>query len=307
MIKVVAPAQRHPTNRATLAEFQRYWAESHGPLYANTKRLRRYVQHLTLPEAYGIDPAPTYDGVSMFWFDDYDPFNLANETDETVRALQEEVGKDDRQLFDRLDTWPRHNKSASVIAEERVIVEGETTPEMVKAIFVATKLPGLKLSEFFERWQHHHGPLAAQVPGVRRYVQNHAVPAAYAGGRQSHDGWSELWFDDLAALHGAVASAAWQVLREDGATLFARPIGVGVARERIQKDLDWTYHDWGVGALDEAAVHQRLVEGGFSELAADPGAPSKIKAAAEGRTLAVWSAEHLVTIDESRIDARPQR
>ena len=68
MIKVLAPAQHHPTNR-TLAEFHNYWGESHGPLYANTKNLRRYVQHLTLPDAYGIDPAPTFDGVSMFWFD----------------------------------------------------------------------------------------------------------------------------------------------------------------------------------------------------------------------------------------------
>ncbi len=72
MIKVLAPAQRHPSNRATLAEFHQYWAETHGPLYANTKRLRRYVQHLTLPESYGFDPAPSFDGVSMFWFDDDD-------------------------------------------------------------------------------------------------------------------------------------------------------------------------------------------------------------------------------------------
>ena len=63
MIKVLAPAQMHP-GRRSLAEFHNYWAESHGPLFANTKYLRRYVQHLTLPEAYGGDPDPTFDGVS---------------------------------------------------------------------------------------------------------------------------------------------------------------------------------------------------------------------------------------------------
>jgi hypothetical protein len=74
MIKSIAPAQRHPTNRLTLAEFHHYWAESHGPLFANTKGLHRYVQHLSLPNAFGCYPEPTYDGVSMFWTDDdFDP------------------------------------------------------------------------------------------------------------------------------------------------------------------------------------------------------------------------------------------
>ena len=47
-----------------------------------------------------------------------------------------------------------------------------------------------------------------------------------------------MWFDDLAALHKAVKSPEWRALAEDGATLFATPMGIGVARERIQKDFD---------------------------------------------------------------------
>src|SRR5580704_14606687 len=69
MIKVVAPALRNPGTR-TLEEFHRYWRETHGPLFANTANLRRYVQHLTLPEAYDGVPKPTFDGVSMFWYDE---------------------------------------------------------------------------------------------------------------------------------------------------------------------------------------------------------------------------------------------
>jgi uncharacterized protein (TIGR02118 family) len=333
VIKVVAPAQRHPTNRS-LADFHAYWGESHGPLFANTKSLRRYVQHLTLPEAYGVDPAPTYDGVSMFWYDEYEPFDVATEDPELrslldavlgvssappddapdfadlppdVTALLHEVLKDDCQLFDRSTSWPMHEKRASVWARERIVVDGQTTPAMVKAIFIASKLPGLTLDEFFDRWLHHHGALAARVPGVRRYVQNHALPEAYAGRRQTHDGWSELWFDDLAALHEAARTGEWQAVREDGATLFAQPIGVGIARERIQKDLDWTYNDWGVPALREDDVRERLADDGYSELASDPDAPRKIKTAASRQALAVWTREHLVTIDDSRIDARPER
>ncbi len=332
MIKVIAPAQHHPGNR-DLAAFHNYWGESHGPLFANTRNLRRYVQHLTLPEAYGADPKPTFDGVSMFWFDslasqevrtdDADVLDLLQTVldvsierdgslpqgasdDPEVIALLRAVLQDDAQLFDRSTSWPMHHKSAYVAAEERVVVDGPAEPGMVKAIFIASKAPGLTLDRFFDHWRNHHGALAAKVPDLRRYVQNHAIPEAYAGRGQTHDGWSELWFDDLAALQGAVASAEWQAVREDSANLFTQPIGVGVGKERVQKDFDWTYNDWGVGSLSEADVRARLAEDGYRTLAADPDAPGKILSAAAAQGLAVWTGEHIVTIDGSGIDARPE-
>ena len=72
MIRVIAPALRHPFHR-TLLDFHRYWAEVHGPLCARMTGVRRYAQLHTLPEAYGDAPAPSYDGASMFWFDDIGP------------------------------------------------------------------------------------------------------------------------------------------------------------------------------------------------------------------------------------------
>jgi uncharacterized protein (TIGR02118 family) len=333
MIKVIAPALRHPTNRA-LPEFHRYWGESHGPLFANTRELRGYVQHLTLPEAYDGDPQPTFDGVSMFWYDTLEAQDVPSD-DPELRALLEplygvpgggagpveqeadprdvglllQVLRDDAQLFDRSGDWPMHHKRATVAATERVIVDGPAEPDMVKAIFIASKLPGLTHVEFFDHWQHVHGPLIARAPGVRRYVQNHAVPEAYASGVQTHDGWSEVWFDDLASLRAARASAEWAAAAEDGATLFAEPMGVGIARERIQKDPrgGWTYDDWGVLELSEDAIRDRLADEGYATLAADPAAPRAIRAAAESQALAVWTPEHLVTFDDSMIDARPGR
>src|SRR3954471_1172817 len=69
VIKRISAANRHPTNRS-LEEFQHYWTERHGPFFSHTPNVRRYVQHVTLIEAYGATPAPTHDGVSMFWYDD---------------------------------------------------------------------------------------------------------------------------------------------------------------------------------------------------------------------------------------------
>jgi uncharacterized protein (TIGR02118 family) len=329
VIKVLAPALRHPDNRR-LPEFHNYWGETHGPLFCNTKNVRRYVQHLTLPEAYGGDPKPTFDGVSMFWYDDYEGRRMSSsdpelrglledvlgievgdrdlgEGDPQVAALLLAVLKDDAQLFDRSTSWPMHHKTAAVAAEEHVIVDGETTPEMVKAIFIYSKLPGLTLHRFLDRWENHLGPLVSGIPGLRRYVQNHALPDAYVTGGQTHDGWGEVWFDDLESLQRAWASDEWQAVRDEADTLFADPVGVGIARERIQKDLDWSYNDWGAPAMTEDEIRERLAAQGYATLAADADAPRKIKAAAEAQALAVWTHEHLVTIDDSRIDERPER
>ena len=71
----------------------------------------------------------------------------------------------------------------------------------IKSIEFVTRRSDLSVDLFQCHWRDVHGPLAAQAPGLRRYVQNHVVPEAYAVHRPTHDGYSELWFDDLAALN----------------------------------------------------------------------------------------------------------
>ncbi len=305
MIKVVSPANLHP-GRRSLAEFHHYWGESHGPLFANTKTLKRYVQHLTLPETLNTGQAPisTFDGCSIFTYEDLDTLRNPSSDPEAV-ALRTAVGADDRQLFDRLPGWPLHRKRASVIAEEKIVVDGKTTPSMVKAIYVASRMPGLNHDDFFRHWYEVHGQLAAKVPGVRRYVQNHAIREAITIRGMTHDGWSELWFDDLESLRRAVASPEWKALSEDGQDLFARPMGVIVARERIQKWEGRPLNDFGAPGLSENEIRERLQREGYLALAVDPKAPGQIKDAVAAGCLAVWTDEHLVTIDASHIDARP--
>ena len=129
--------------------------------------------------------------------------------------------KDDAQLFDRSTSWPMHHKRASVVAEERVIVDGADEPEMVKAIFIASKLPGLTLGEFFDHWQNHHGPLAARVPGLRRYVQNHAIPRHTPARTRRTTAGRSCGSTISRRCSAAVELAGVARAREDGATLFA--------------------------------------------------------------------------------------
>jgi hypothetical protein len=107
-------------------------------------------------------------------------------------TLSETVRADARQLFDRADDWPLDHRRTHVVAEEKIVPDGPTTPSMVKVISAAARRPGLSLEQFSRHYFEDHGPLGARVPGVRRYVQNHAVPEAYSFRGLTHDCFTEL-------------------------------------------------------------------------------------------------------------------
>jgi uncharacterized protein (TIGR02118 family) len=259
VIKSISGAIPHPSNR-NLEDFHSYWAQWHGRLVAKAPWSRRYVQHHNLPEAFALELKPTHE-VAISSYDDLDvlrnppPSPLLGDV---IRAdhdkdlydwfvathrygpadsitLREAMAADDRQLFDREPGWPLHAKRTAVLATERVIVEGPTTTEMVKMVLTLARLPGLSLAEFSEHWLNIHGALVAELPGLRRYVQNHAIPEAYAFRDMTHDGFAELWFDDFASLQRALESFAWQAVREDGTTLLVRPASVNISRELVMK------------------------------------------------------------------------
>ena len=53
----------------------------------------------------------------------------------------------------------------------------------------------------------------------------------------THDGFSEMWFDDLAALHGAAQTPEWEAVQADASTLYADPVGLVIAQEGIRKEV----------------------------------------------------------------------
>ena len=98
-------------------------------------------------------------------------------------------------------------------------------------------------------------------------------------------------------------------MEEDDATLFGEPVGLVIARERIQKEIDVPLATKDALTMTEEEVLNRLKEQGYKTLAADAGAPRRIKEAASKGELMVWTAEHLLVIDGGHIeiDARPER
>ena len=87
---------------------------------------------------------------------------------------------------------------------------------MVKIIYCITRKAGMSVEEFQRYWWETHGPIAARIPGVRRYVQCHTLPGLYRGENPpAYDGAAELWFDDMGALQRAIASPELRAARED--------------------------------------------------------------------------------------------
>jgi hypothetical protein len=176
-----------------------------------------------LAEARDASPHPTHDGASIGWFDSFE-------------AMRETFAQPRNPPWSTSLFQPQMDVA---IATEQVVIDGATRPEMVKAIFIAARHPSLAVEEFQERWRGAFSEMWTHVPGLQRYVQNHAVTEAY--GRPydpnrsdrfaTHDGWAELWFDDLPSLRHGLTTPAGLAAREEAAGLFAAPLTVVIARE----------------------------------------------------------------------------
>ncbi len=76
-----------------------------------------------------------------------------------------------------------------------------------------------------------------KVPGIGRYLQNHVIEPDPAR-RPVFDGFSECWFEDVAAYDTMNAAPEWDEMNEDAVALF---------------DRDWIVGGWSA-ALEEHVV-----------------------------------------------------
>ena len=66
-------------------------------------------------------------------------------------------------------------------------------------MFLAYRRADMDAQEFRRYWRDIHGPIAAKIPGLRKYVQNHATVAP-DGITPPCDGVAEMWFEDAASF-----------------------------------------------------------------------------------------------------------
>jgi uncharacterized protein (TIGR02118 family) len=85
---------------------------------------------------------------------------------------------------------------------------------MIQEIVLLRRRPGMDRDEFLRHWREIHGPLAAKLPGLRKYVQAHVIPDP-SQADPAYDGIAELWFDSPEAFPAAIASPEGQAARAD--------------------------------------------------------------------------------------------
>ena len=164
MIKLFAFARRLPA--LSPDEFHHHWAEVHARHIAETPEIRRHVRRYELnhrlPEDHARDrhaeevASPSFDGVSVMWFDGLDQFR-AFVDEPALRAFSAE----DVPRF-------KEAKAPTVLTHEPdVIVErpGGAQAAGMKLVCILRHHPSLDLATFHPHWRDHHGGLFREVPG----------------------------------------------------------------------------------------------------------------------------------------------
>jgi uncharacterized protein (TIGR02118 family) len=108
---------------------------------------------------------------------------------------------------------------------------------MVKVLTFLKRKSGMPVDEFQAYWRTRHPEVVTRLPGIRRYVQSHVLPSAYAKGEPVHDGIAEVWADDTGALRAMTQSPVHADLVADEARFIDRArMGVIITEEQVVKD-----------------------------------------------------------------------
>lgn len=107
---------------------------------------------------------------------------------------------------------------------------------MIKIVTLLKRRAALPVEDFQRGWRDQYGPLAARLPGLRRYVQSHALLQGYRKGDLLYDGIEEAWFDSREAWRaaGAAPQSALHACAEglfDATRTVVMPVDVIVAKD----------------------------------------------------------------------------
>src|SRR6266699_4962808 len=186
MLKIVTLIKR----RAGLSveDFQNHLRSIYGPLAAKGPGLRRYVQSCALPQGYGKGEL-LFDAITEMWFDSIDAY------DHLIRSPEFRTAREDEASF------VERSRTVIMVVDVHVINDGVVPGGAVKNIEFVNRRPGMALEPFRAYWRDVHGPLAAKIPGIRRYEQNHLALTESENGRSPiYDGFAVTWFASTADM-----------------------------------------------------------------------------------------------------------
>jgi len=109
---------------------------------------------------------------------------------------------------------------------------------MFKVAILMKRRPDLSVQDFQDRLRMSHAPLlAANAPGLRRFVQSCALAQGYAKGELRFDAIGEMWFDSMDDYDRCIRSSEFAAVREEEGALLDRsrtvamPVDVHVMKD----------------------------------------------------------------------------
>ena len=201
MIKAITCIKRK--SGMSVEDFQTYWRTDHAKVVKRLPGLRRYIQSHALLAGYRKGEL-IYDGIAEIWVDDVAALRAMAGT-----AAYGAVQTDEENFIDRA-------KMALILTQEHIIKDGAVPDGALKNIEFVPRKADMEVEAFQTYWRDVHGPIAAEIEVIRRYVQSHTLLGGYRDGKvPAWDGCAITWFDDIAAMRQSAQSAAYDRARED--------------------------------------------------------------------------------------------
>lgn len=210
----------------TPAQFGQHWLDVHGELARHMPGVHSYVQNHIVERLFEVSPFPDHavDGISQQWFDDVAAMERC-EASPAYATVKRDI--------------PNFQGAITILVlEGRTVVgapaDGNAQGSAKLLVLTRARMRGVGLADA-------SASLAAALPSdaaarPHRCVQNlvvdraHPVSANVPSGRVPIDGMAELWFEDGAAAHAWVASAAGHAFIHGNALL--EPLAVYAVEEK---------------------------------------------------------------------------
>jgi uncharacterized protein (TIGR02118 family) len=215
MIKLVTFFKRKAG--LTPEAFQAEWRGAHVAKALAIAGLRGYVQSHVLVSGYRKGE-PFCDGLAEMWFDDRAALEQARASAAFAQARAD------------ADRFRDGSAAGAMLTIEYLIKDGPRPAAGVKNVELVVRRRDLAPDAFHRYWREHHGPLAARIAPIRRYVQSHAIddPAA-----RRYDGIASTWFDDTDAMRASAATEEYRLTREDEPNFVEGHLSFIIAREHV--------------------------------------------------------------------------
>ncbi len=194
----------YPKPGMSESDFQRYWVEEHAVRYASKiPQIRKYVvdTRIALP---GETGEPLWSGIAEIWLGNVEEQLASLQTPEFLEGARRDE-----------PNWAAFWRTLGLdtTAHEILPGPGEVRDSgLIKLVLLMRRKEGLPLEAFRSYLLDTHAARAKELPGLRRYIQNHTNDGFYSVGEAVLDAAEQFWFDSVEALQAAQRSVQQQIL-----------------------------------------------------------------------------------------------